>query len=270
MNIEEILTNLVNACVDLAWRLIGALLVLLVGNLIIRFVLKHLKNGKAANKMDPMLHTFIYSVTKIGAYLVLAVIIVAILGIETASIVTVIASAGAAIALGLQGSLSHLAGGVMLLIFRPFRIDDFIDVCGYSGTVSEVGIFYTELTTVDNCVCRIPNGTLIGSSILNYSVKDTRRVDLAFDLAPGTDIQAAKNVVLKVVEQNQQVLTDPAVFLRMTEVNPASRKITLRVWTKSENYWDVKFDLTEALNTAFAENGVCLPRPQMDVHVKND
>ncbi len=270
MNLEEILSKLVNACVSLAWRLIGALVVLLIGNIIIRFVLKRVKNGKLAQKLDPMVHGFLCSMLKIGAYLVLTVIIVAILGIETASIVAVIASVGAAIALGLQGSLSHLAGGVMLLIFRPFKIGNFIDVCGYSGTVTEVGIFYTELTTTDNCVVRIPNGTLIGSSILNYSVKDTRRVDLAFDVAHGTDIAAAKAVILSTVEKESAILDDPSVFLRMTELSSGALKITLRVWTKSEDYWTVKFNLTEALNVAFAENGVKVPHQQVDVHMKND
>lgn len=270
MTIETIINSLVSVCIDLAWRLVAALVVFLIGNLIIRFVLKRLKKGKAAQKMDPLVHSFLCSVAKIAAYLVLAVIIVAILGIETASIVTVIAAAGAAIALGLQGSLSHLAGGVMLLIFRPFRIGDFVDVCGESGTVTEVGIFYTELTTGDNRVCRIPNGTLIASSVVNYSVKDTRRVDLAFDFALGTDVDNAKRVIMDIVGKEQAILSDPAVFLRMTELNSGSIKVTLRVWAASENYWDVKFNLTEALNTAFAENGVKLPRPQMDVHVKND
>ncbi len=270
MDFQQILDSLIHTCIDLAWRLIAALVVFLIGNIIIRFVLKRLKNGKSAKKMDPMVHSFLCSVVKIGAYLVLAVAVVAILGIETASIITVIASAGAAIALGLQGSLSHLAGGVMLLIFRPFKISDFIDVCGYSGTVTEVGIFYTELTTGDNCVCRIPNGTLIGSSILNYSVKDTRRVDMAFDLALGTDVDAAKALIADIVSREDAILSDPAYFLRMTELNTGSIKITLRVWVNSGDYWAVKFNLTEALNVAFAENGIKLPRPAMNVHIKND
>lgn len=270
MTLQDVLNYLVSACVNLAWRLVAALVVFLIGNLIIRFAIKRLKNGKAANKMDPLVHSFLCSVTKIGAYLVLAVIIVAILGIETASIVTVIASAGAAIALGLQGSLSHLAGGVMLLIFRPFHIGDFVDVCGESGTVTEVGIFYTELTTGDNRVCRIPNGSLVGSVITNYSVKDTRRVDLAFDVAIGTDVDSAKRVIMDIVAKEEAILEDPATFLRMTELNSGALKITLRVWTKNEDYWTVKFNLTEALNVAFAENGVKLPHQQVDVHIKND
>ena len=268
--VQDILNSLIDGCVDLAWRLVGAIVVFLIGNLIIRFVIKRLKVGKLANKMDPMVHSFITSVAKIGLYLILAVIVVSILGIETASIIAVIASAGAAIALGLQGSLSHLAGGVMLLIFRPFKIGDFVEVCGYSGTVTEVGIFYTELTTGDNRICVIPNGTLIGSSIVNYSVKDTRRVDMVFDVAYGTDVEMAKQVILDEVAKVEAVLGDPAPFIRMTELAGSSLKITLRVWTASADYWGVKFDLTEAINKTFAEKGIEIPYQQIDVHVKNN
>ncbi len=269
MDYEQLLQNFVDGCVNLAWRLIGALVVFLIGNLLIRFVIKRLKIGKLANKMDPMVHSFVTSVAKIGLYLILTVIVVSILGIETASIIAVIASVGAAIALGLQGSLSHLAGGVMLLIFRPFKIGDYVDVCGHSGTISEVGIFYTELTTVDNRICEIPNGTLIGSTIVNYSVKDTRRVDLEFNLALGQDVEAIKEVLQGVVAKEKAVLKDPAAFVRMTEM-AGSLKLTVRVWVKGEDYWDVKFNLTEAVNAALGENNIKAPHQQVDVHVKND
>ncbi len=269
MDFEQILQNFVDGCVNLAWRLVGALVVFLIGNLIIRFVIKRLKTGKMASKMDPMVHSFVTSVSKIGLYLILAVIVVSILGIETASIIAVIASAGAAIALGLQGSLSHLAGGVMLLIFRPFKIGDYVDVCGLSGTISEVGIFYTELTTVDNRICEVPNGTLIGSTIVNYSVKDTRRVDLEFNLALGQDVEAIKEVLKGVVAKEKAILEEPAAFVRMTEMD-GSLKLTVRVWVKGADYWDVKFNLTEAVNVALGENGIKAPHQQVDVHVKND
>lgn len=267
---SNLLSNFVNICVDLAWRLVAALVVFLIGHIVIRFVVKKFRTGKLANKMEPMLHSFLGSVIKIGSYLLLAVAVVAILGIETASIITVIASAGAAIALGLQGSLSHLAGGVMLLIFRPFKLGDFVDVCGHSGTITELGIFYTEITTGDNRVCVIPNGNLIGSSMVNYSVKETRRVDLEFDVAYGTDVETAKQVILNEVAKVGAVLEDPAPFIRMTEMAGSSLKITLRVWCKSADFWDVKFDLTEGINKAFSEKKIEVPYQQIDVHVKND
>lgn len=265
----NLLSDFARMCMDLAWRLVAALVVFLIGHIIIRFVVKKFRTGKLANKMEPMLHSFLGSVLKIGAYALLAVAVVAILGIETASIITVLASAGAAIALGLQGSLSHLAGGVILLIFRPFKLGDFVEVCGQSGTVTEVGIFYTELTTGDNRVCVIPNGTLIGSSMVNYSVKDTRRVDLVLDVAYGTDVETAKQIVLDEVAKVDAILKDPAPFIRMTEMAGSSLKITLRVWCMSTDYWNVKFDLTESINKTFAEKNIEIPYQQLDVHLKN-
>ena len=223
--IQQIFNSLTDSCVALAWKL--------VGNLVIRFIVKRVRDGKLANKLDPMVHSFITSVAKIGLYMILAVIVVAILGIETASVIAVIASVGAAIALGLQGSLSNLVGGVMLLIFRPFKIGDFVEVGSYTGTVSEVGIFYTEITTVDNRVCVIPNGTLISSSIINYSVKDTRRVDIVLDIPHSADVETAKQLISDEIAKVEAVLTDPAPFIRMTEMGGSSLKITLRVWCKS-------------------------------------
>jgi small conductance mechanosensitive channel len=268
-NVEQILDSLIDGCVALAWKLAGALLVFLIGNLLIRFIIKRLKTGKLAAKLDPMVRSFLTSVAKIGLYVILMVIIVSILGIETASIIAVIASVGAAIALGLQGSLSHLAGGVMLLIFRPFKIGNFVEVCGYSGTVTEVGIFYTEITTTDNRICVIPNGTLISSSIVNYSVKDTRRVDMVFDVAYGTNVELAKQIILDEVAKVSAVLDTPAPFIRMTEMAGSSLKITLRVWCNNADYWGVKFDLNEAINAAFVAKDIEIPYQQIDVHVKD-
>lgn len=268
--IQQIFNSLTDSCVALAWKLVGALLVLLVGNLVIRFIVKRVRDGKLANKLDPMVHSFITSVAKIGLYMILAVIVVAILGIETASVIAVIASVGAAIALGLQGSLSNLVGGVMLLIFRPFKIGDFVEVGSYTGTVSEVGIFYTEITTVDNRVCVIPNGTLISSSIINYSVKDTRRVDIVLDIPHSADVETAKQLISDEIAKVEAVLTDPAPFIRMTEMGGNSLKITLRVWCKNADYWNVKFDLTEAIGRAFTAEGIRIPHQQVDVHFKND
>ncbi len=268
--IEQIFNNLTSSCVTLAWKLLGALMVLLIGNLIIRFIVKRVRDGKLANKLDPMVHSFVTSVTKVGLYMILTVIVIAILGIETASVIAVIASVGAAIALGLQGSLSNLVGGVMLLIFRPFKMGDFVEVGSYTGTVTEVGIFYTEITTVDNRVCVIPNGTLISSSIINYSVKETRRVDIALDIPHSTDVETAKQMITDEIAKVEAVLTDPAPFVRMTEMGDSSLRITLRVWCKNADYWNVKFDLTEAINKAFAAKNIRIPHQQVDVHVKND
>ncbi len=270
MDWNQIWQSVLTFCVDIAWKIVLSLLVLLVGNLIIRLILKQIKSGKASRKMDPTALTFIHSFLKIGLYAVLAVCIVGILGVETASIITVLATCGAALALALQGSLSNMAGGLMLLIFRPFRVGDFLEACGNSGTVIEVGIFYTVVRTGDNRHVTIPNGSLLNSVMINYSKEKDRRVDIELSVAYGTDVEKAKDVVMAIVDRHEKILKDPAPFIRMTAMADSSLQITLRVWADSADYWGVKFDLTEGINKAFAENGISIPFPQMDVHVKND
>ncbi len=270
MDWKQIWTNLADFCMGIAWKIVLSLLVLLIGNLIIRFILKKIKGSKAAKKMDPTALTFINSFLKIGLYAVLVVCIVGILGVQTASIITVLATCGAALALALQGSLSNMAGGLMLLIFRPFRVNDYIEVGGEAGTVIEVGIFYTTLCTVDNRHVTIPNGTLLNSVMINYSKEKNRRVDIELNVAYGTNVEKAQNIIMGIVNKHEKILKDPTPFLRMTDMAESSLKITLRVWTESKDFWDVKFDLTENINKAFTENGISIPFPQMDVHIKND
>lgn len=270
MDWTQIWASVLGFCLDFAWKIVLSLLVLVIGNLIIKFILKKVTTGKASQKMDPTALTFINSFLKIGLYAVLLVCIVGILGVETASVVTVLATCGAALALALQGSLSNMAGGLMLLIFRPFRVGDFLDACGNSGTVIEVGIFYTVLKTGDNRHVTIPNGSLLNSVMINYSKEKNRRVDIVLDVAYGTDIEKAKDIVMSLVDKHEKILKDPAPFIRMTTIAESSLKITLRVWAMSADYWDVNLDLTEGINKAFAENGISVPYPQMDVHIKND
>ncbi len=270
MNWENIGPTIVSFCVDLAWKIVLSLLIWLIGSLIIRFVVKKISTGKMSQKMDPTAFTFMRSFIKIGLNVVLIVAIVGVLGVETASIITVLATGGAALALALQGSLSNMAGGLMLLIFRPFRVGDFLEACGNSGTVIEVGIFYTVVRTGDNRHVTIPNGSLLNAVMINYSKEKTRRVDMEFDVAYGTDVEATKAVIMGLVDKHEKALKDPAPFLRMTEMADSSLKITLRVWCDAADYWDVKLDLTEQVNKAFKENNIHVPFPQMDVHVKHD
>lgn len=272
MNIDwnAVGTTLVNFCVDFAWKILLSLLVWLVGSIVIRFIIKKIETGKASQKMDPTALTFLKSFLKIGLNAVLIIAIVGILGVETASVVTVLATCGAALALALQGSLSNMAGGLMLLIFRPFRVGDFLEACGNSGTVIEVGIFYTVIRTGDHRHVTIPNGSLLNSVMVNYSKEQNRRVDMEFDVAYGTDVESAKALIMSLVEKHEKALKDPAPFLRMTAMGESSLKITLRVWCDAADYWTIKLDLTEQVNQAFKENNIEIPFPQMDVHVKHD
>ncbi len=264
---KEFLNNLIGHATALGLKLLAALVVLIIGRLLIKFVTKRMGKSRFAKEGDATVVRILQNFTKIGLYILLIVSIVAILGVPMASLVAVIASAGVAIGLALQGALSNLAGGVMILIFRPFRLGDFVTVDDYSGTVSDIGIFYTVLTTTDNKVVTVPNGTVMGDSIVNYSVKDTRRVELVFGAAYGTDPQKVIALLLREAERHELVLDDPAPFARLTNQGDSSLDFTLRVWVKNADYWTVHFDLLETLTKKFEEEGIEIPFNQLDVHI---
>ena len=155
----------------------------------------------------------------------------------------------------------------MILVLRPFRVGDFVEVSGNSGTISDIGIFYTVLTTGDNKVVTSPNGTVMGDTITNYSTKETRRVDLIFSVAYGTDVEKVKSILLEEADKHELVLKDPAPFARLSKQNDSSLDFTMRVWVESKNYWTVNFDLTESVKEAFDKAGIEIPFPQMDVHM---
>ena len=218
--------------------------------------------------MDRTVRVFLHHLIKIALNILLIVSIVAIIGVPMASVITVIASAGAAVALALQGSLSNLAGGFMLLLFRPFRIDDFIETQGISGTVIDVGFFYTTVRTGDNKHIMLPNGSLTNSTVINYSREENRRVDMDFSISYESDCETAIRLINGIIETNELVLKDPEHFVRMTEMTDSAVKITARAWCKNSDYWTVKFDISDKVKAAFAQNGIEIPYPQMDVHIK--
>ncbi len=265
---QEFWNNLINSAADLGKRLLVAILVLIVGRLLIKWLMKLLTKSKFAQKNDKTVVTVLSHFISAGLYIILAITIIGILGINTASIITVLASAGVAIGLALQGALSNIAGGIMILVLRPFRVGDFVDISGNSGTVTDIGIFYTEITTGDNKVVTIPNGTVMGDNIVNYSTKDTRRVDFVFNVAYGTDVEKVKNILLDEAAKHELVLKDPAPVSRLTKQSESSLDVMLRVWTENANYWTVNFDLLEAVNTRFAAEGIEIPFNQLDVNIK--
>jgi len=268
MNWQNVWNTVTDICFDIALKLFGALLVLIIGRALIHFLLKHFPRGSAKHPLDPTARQFFMSITKVALYVMLIVIIVGILGVPMASVIAVVGSAGAAIALALQGSLSNLAAGIMLLIFKPLKLGDYVETNGVGGTVLELGVFYTTLITPDNRHITIPNSSLTNATITNYSREENHRVDLVFTADYGTDAEQAKELILKTVTAHASALTDPAPFVRMTELADSSINFTVRVWCKAENYWDVKFDLTEQIKELFDKNGISIPYPQLDVHVK--
>lgn len=259
--------KLTELAVSAAWRILLTLAALVVGKLLIRLVMRMMQRGRLMKKMDLAASRFLTSFVKVALNALLIVILVGILGIPMSSMVAVLASVGAAIGLALQGALGNLAGGLMILIFHPFRLDDYIEVGDFSGTVTDIGIFYTILKTPDNKSVTIPNGTVMGQAITNYSAHKTRRLELPFTVAYGTDIEKVKRALLEPAAAHELVLEDPAPFAKLKAHEDSALLFILRVWVKREDYWTVNFDLMERINNRFIADGISIPFPQMDVHM---
>ena len=252
----EAITNL---CTTVVGKVLLAIVVWFVGKFIVNKLLGLVGKIKVLDKIEPNTRTFVLSALKWLLYVILVVSIVAILGVPMASVITVLGTAGAAIALSLQGSLSNLAGGIMLVIFRPFKVGDFVEASGVTGTVKEITLFYTVLNTVDNCRINVPNGALMNANVIDYSAEATRRVDLSFASAKSENPKKIQDLMLDVMGQNEKVLKDPAPFARISGGTNEAMQFTVRAWCKTEDYWDVYFDLTQAITEKLGENGVQAP-----------
>lgn len=269
MDWNELWNTLINFAVSVGGKILGALLVLIIGRIVIKLVMKMVRKSKFIERSEATVSHFLINFLNIALNIILVVSLIAILGVPMASVVAAIASAGVAIGLALQGALSNLAGGIMILIFKPFRIGNFIDTGSGSGTVMDIGIFYTVLKTVDNKEITIPNGTVMGAAITNYSVHDTRRVDFTFSVAYGTDVDRVKGILLEEAAKHELVLKDPAPFARLAVQNASSLDFALRVWVNSGDFWTVNFDLLEAINNRFIAENIEVPFNQLDVHISN-
>jgi small conductance mechanosensitive channel len=248
--------------------ILKAAAVLLVGLWVINRIVKILRKSLGHRKMDHSLITFLTSMVNITLKLMLGISVIQMLGIETTSFVAVLGAAGLAVGLALSGTLQNFAGGVVLLIFRPFKVGDFIEAQGFTGVVKEIQIFVTIITTVDNKTIIIPNGPLSTGNLVNFSAQDTRRVDFTFSIAYGEDANKAMQVLRQLAEADPRVLKDPAVFVGLVALNNSSVDFALRVWAKTEDYWDVYFDLNQKVYEAMPKAGLSHPFPQMDLHIK--
>ena len=265
---SELKTGLSQGFISTVLSVLAALLILFVGLKLIRWLVSHFKKSRAAKRLDPTVLSFLVSVLNIGAILLLAVLIASVVGVSSASIVAVLGSVSLAIGLALQGSLANFAGGVMILLFKPFVIGDYIELkTGEVGTVTDISIFYTTLLTVDNRRLVIPNGAVSNASVTNYTAMPQRRVDLEFSVAYDSDAALVKRLILETAAQDPRIQKDPAPFARMTRMDASALVFTFRGWCETGDYWEVYFDLCERVKTAFDANGVAIPFPQMDVHV---
>ena len=269
MNWESILNKLVDLATSWGIKLLAALVILVVGLKLINWLKKWLQNSPKLDKLDQGLRSFLCSFSAIALYAVLVITIASVLGIPATSFLTILASCGVAIGLALQGSLSNFAGGLMILFFKPFKVGDFIEASGETGVVQEISVVYTVLLTLDNKRVTIPNGSLTNSVIENYSAEELRRVDLTFNTDYSADVEQVKAILNKLACGHPLALQSPAPFVRLSAHSDSALTYTVRVWCKNADYWDVYFDLTEGAKKAFDENGIQIPYPQMDVHVKN-
>ena len=250
-------------------KLILALLIWIIGSIVVKKLVKIITGLKAMDKLDPTVKAFLANFIKIVLYIVLVLSIISVLGVPMASVVAVLASCGVAIGMAMQGSLGNLAGGIMLMIFRPFKIGDYIVAAGDEGVVQDLSLFYTTINSLDNKKITIPNGSLMNSNIQNFSAEETRRVDLTFNLTGGRDISEVQKIIIDTINQNDKVLQTPAPFASPLEGIPGGLAYTARAWTKSENYWDVYFDLMKRIPTALGEAGVAGPTPASVVYYEN-
>lgn len=260
---EAFWSTVVSGITNYGGKILLALVVFIVGRIVIGKIAKLLDKVKGVGKLEPTVKTFLINAIKTVLYVVLVVAIVGILGIPMASVIAVLASAGLAIGMALQGSLANFAGGIMLLIFKPFKVGDFVEAAGTIGTVKELTLFYTVFTTLDNRRVMVPNGSLMNSNVTNYSAEGKRRVDLTFACAKSEEPAKIQDMILEAVNANEKVLkgeeAPAAPFARLSGGTNEAMQFTVRAWCLNADYWDVYFDLTQAITEKFGAQGVQAP-----------
>jgi small conductance mechanosensitive channel len=251
-------------------KLIGAIVVLIVGLWVIKIIVRSLNKAVSKKIDDPSLAGFIKSFASVLLKIMLVISIMTMVGIQMTSFIALLAAAGLAVGMALSGMLQNFAGGVMVLIFKPFEVGQYITAVGHSGTVKEIQIFNTILNTPDNRIIIIPNGKLYSESIVNFSKEERRRVDFTFGISYNDDIDKAKAILQSIIEKNELILEDPAPFIGLIEMADSSVNLTVRVWAEAANYWSIFYNMNETVFKEFNKQGINIPFPQMDVHLKKD
>lgn len=264
---EKFLEKLVDGCIDISAKLLLAVVILAIGSKIIKIVENNLRKENKLKHLDASVKGFLISFISITSKIVLFIAILHILGVPTASIITVFGSCAVAIGLALQGGLSNIAGSLMILIFKPFKVGDYIEVSGKEGTVKSITMFYTTITTFDNKLIQLPNGSLSNSNITNYTANKKRRVDIDISVSYSSDIDKVKKVINELISKNELVLKEENNYVKLSKHDDSALVFAVRVWTKTENYWDLYFDLMESIKKTLDKNKIEIPFPQMDVHI---
>lgn len=265
---EKLLDKLGDIGIDVGLKILYAGLILFIGSRLINFLIKITKKSRLFNRIDKSLASFLLSFIRITLYIVLFVTIASILGVPLTSIVTVLGSAGIAIGLALQGGLSNIAGGIIILFFKPFTVGDFIDTHVDSGTVKGISLFYTTLVTPDNKIISIPNGNLANQATVNYSKNDTRRLDIDVEVSYKNDINDVKKIINDILAKEKRLIKDQEVFVELTNYKDSSMTYTIRVWVNGADYFPVKFTILSEIKNEFDKNKISIPYPQLDVHIE--
>lgn len=271
MSLDTLVNKLIDLSVSFGSKLLVALLVFFIGRWIVKKLNRLVINILTKRHVEASLATFTKSLVSITLNFTLVIIIISVLGIETSSFIALFASAGVAVGMALSGNLSNFAGGLIILLFKPYKVGDYIEAQGVGGTVKEVQMFHTVLGTVDNKVIYIPNGSLSSGVVTNFSNQTTRRVDWTFGVEYGSDYEKVKQVIEYVLAKDSRILSEPAApFIALTALADSSVNVVVRVWVNSSDYWGVYFDINKNIYATFNEVGIGFPFPQLTVHQAKD
>ncbi|HIZ33177.1 MAG TPA: mechanosensitive ion channel [Candidatus Bacteroides merdigallinarum] len=269
-SLNDVLLNLWDGSLELGKRILAALLIFIIGRLIISFLNKMVARILQRRKVDAGVQSFVRSLVHILLMVLLVIAVISKLGIETTSFAALLASAGVAVGMALSGNLQNFAGGLIILIFRPYKVGDWIEAQGESGAVKEIQIFHTILTTADNKTVFIPNGSASSGTIVNYSREETRRVDWVIGVEYGEDYARVEEAARRIVAAEKRILSTPAPFIALDALDASSVNVRIRVWVKNADYWGVYYDVQRAIYEEFNRAGIGFPFPQLTIHTARD
>ena len=268
---EQFLKTAIDLATTYGGKIVLALVALLIGSIVVKLLSKGIAKAIDKTKLDTTIKQVAKNVVKFLLNAILVICVIQILGVDMSSVIAILASCGLAVGLALQGALSNLAGGIMILIFKPFKVGDYINSAGAEGVVKDISVFYTKIMTVDNKQVFVPNGDLMNATVTNFSAADTRRVDIDFKITNDIDVEFVKQVLRGAAERTEGVMTDPAPFARLTGVDDDTFIFTVRAWCETGKYWDVYFDLIENCSLFLAQNNIDDPEERIAVRlVKED
>lgn len=266
VNLEQVIQQVITFCVDAGKSILLAAVIFIAGRFLISVINRLVAQMMERRKIDATIQSFLRSFINILLTILLLISVVSALGVNTTSFAALLASAGVAVGMALSGNLQNLAGGLIILLFKPYKVGDYVDAQGVSGTVKEIQIFHTVLITPDNKIIYVPNGSLSSGSVTNYSLSQLRRVDWTVGVEYGTEIEKVRQTVLDLIKKDGRILTEPAPFIALSALADSSVNITIRVWVKNEDYWGVFFDMNQNIYEVFNREGISFPFPQVTVH----